>query len=330
MPGKAAKVKVSERQWELLQEFSRSRAVPKAVGQRALILVLGAQGMKNERIAAEVGLIRRQVGIWRRRWRDAWDALCVWECTEPRRLREAVLEILSDAPRPGRPGKITADQVARILAVACEPPSPSDRPINAWTHRELRDEVVKRGIVPSVSVSRVGRYLKEAALQPHRSKMWLNTKEKDPKKFEREAAEVCLTYLEAPGKAAADGTHTVSMDEATSLQALERDAPDKPARPGGVAKHEFDYTRHGTTTLTAGLDVVTGRIVSPTLEATRTEPEFVEHVARTVAADPEGKWIFIVDNLNTHASKGLVEWVAERCGAEEPLGKKTSAASYGR
>src|SRR5437588_9404951 len=71
MPGKAAKVKVSERQWAVLQELSRSRTVAKGIVQRALILVRGVQGLRNEQIAVEVGLIRRQVGLWRRRWRDA-------------------------------------------------------------------------------------------------------------------------------------------------------------------------------------------------------------------------------------------------------------------
>ena len=330
MPGKAAKVRVSERQWQVLQELSRSRTVAKGIVQRALILVRGVQGLRNERIAAEVGLIRRQVGVWRRRWRDAWDSLCVWECTEPHRLREAILDVLSDAPRPGCPGKITAEQVARILAVACESPKLSGRPITRWTHKELREEVVNRKIVERISVAQVGRYLKQAAVQPHRSKMWLKTTEKNPEKFKREAAKVCETYLDAPRKAAADGTHTVSVDEATSLQAIERNAPDKQVRPGGVTEQEFEYTRHGTTTLTAGLDVVTGQIVSPTLEATRTEPEFVEHIARTVNIDPTGEWIFIVDNLNTHASESLVKWVAEQCGIEDTLGKKTFAASCNR
>ena len=141
-----------------------------------------------------------QVGLWRRRWRDAWDSLCVWECTEPHRLREAILEVLSDAPRPGCPGKITAEQVAQILAVACESPKLSGRPITRWTHRELRDEVVKRKIVEDISVAQVGRYLQQAALQPHRKKMWLNTTEKNPQKFQREAATVCQTYLEAPAR----------------------------------------------------------------------------------------------------------------------------------
>ena len=326
MPGKAAKILVSEKQHVLLNEFSKSRTVAKGVVQRATIILLAFAGLLNEEIAPRVGLNRQQVGLWRQRWRDAWDALCVWECSDPHRLREAVLDVLADAPRPGAPATFTAAQVALIVALACEPPELSGRPISHWTLRELRDEAVKRRIVEKISVSQVGRFLQQAAVQPHRKKMWLNTTEKDPQKFQAEVENVCRTYLEAPAKAA-DGAHTVSVDEATSLQAIERNAPDKPAEPGGVAKQEFEYTRHGTTTLTAGLDVVTGMIVCPTLEATRTEPEFVAHIARTVDTDPTAEWIFVVDRLNTHMSESLVKFVAESCGLRDALGKKTRAAS---
>src|SRR5271170_1841746 len=314
MAGKAAKIIVSERQQVLLNEFSKSRTVGKGVVQRATIILLGFTGKLNEEIALRVGLNRIQVGIWRQRWRDTWDSLCVWECTEPHRLREAILDVLSDAPRLGTPATFTAEQVSQIVALACEPPKLSGRPIDHWTLRELRDEAIKRKIVEDISVSQVGRYLQQAAVQPHRKKMWLNTTEKDPQKFQTEVENVCRTYLEAAAKAAVDGTHTVSVDEATSLQAIERNAPEKPVQPDSVRKPEFEYTRYGTTTLTAGLDVVTGQIVSPTLEATRTEPEFVDHIARTVNLDPTGEWIFVVDNLNTHASESLVNWVAEQCG----------------
>jgi transposase len=324
MPGTAAKIRFSEKQQVVLEELSRSRSAPKGIVQRASIVLLGFQGLLNEQIASEVGLNRQQVGVWRQRWRDAWDALCVWECREPHRLREAIIEVLRDAPRPGSPGTFTAEQVAQIVALACESPKLSERPINRWTQRELQDEVVARKIVPRISVAQVGRYLRQAAAQPHRSKMWLNTTEKDPEKFQREVENVCQTYLAAPAKAAANGTHTVSVDEATALQAIERNAPDKPVQPGSVAKQEFEYTRHGTTTLTAGLDVVTGKIASPTLEPTRTEPEFVQHIARTVNLDAQGEWVFIVDCLNTHASESLVNWVADKCGLDDELGKKCS------
>ena len=322
MPGTAAKIVVSERQQSLLEEFSKSRTVGKGIVQRATIVLLGFAGLPNEEIALRVGLNRQQVGLWRQRWRDAWDSLCVWECTEPHRLREAILDLLSDAPRPGAPATYTAEQVAQIVALACELPKLSGRPIDHWTLRELRDEAMARKIVEEISPSQVGRFLQQAAVQPHRQKMWLNTTEKDPKKFQGEVENVCRTYLDAPGKAAADGTHTVSVDEATSLQALERNAPDKPAQPDSVPKQEFEYTRHGTTTLTAGLDVVTGRIVCPTLGPTRTEADFVGHVARIVDTDPDAEWIFVADCLNTHMSESLVKFATERCGWTVELGKK--------
>jgi transposase len=325
MAGKAAKILVSEKQQMLLQEFSKSRTLGKGVVQRATIVLLGFDGLLNEQIALRVGLNRQQVGLWRQRWRDAWQALCLWECAEPHRLREALLDVLSDAPRPGAPPTFTAEQVSQIVALACEPPKLSGRPIDHWTLRELRDEALQRQIVAAISVAQVGRFLQQAAVQPHRKKMWLNTTEKDPQQFQAEVENVCRTYLEAP--AAAAGSHTVSVDEATSLQAIERNAPDKPTAPAGVAKQEFEYTRHGTTTLTAGLDVVTGLIVCPTLEATRTEPEFVAHIARTVDTDPAADWIFVVDCLNTHMSESLVKFVAERCELPDALGKKTPAAS---
>ena len=327
MAGTAAKIIISERQQKLLEEFSKSRTLGKCIVQRATIILLGFAGMFNEDIALQVGLNRQQVGIWRQRWRDAWEALCVWECTEPHRLREAILDVLADAPRPGAPATFTAQQVSQIVALACEPPKLSGRPIDHWTLRELRDEAIERTLVTDISVSQIGRFLQQAAVQPHRKKMCLNTTEKDPQKFQAEVEKVCRTYLEAPAKAATEGTHTVSVDEATSLQAIERNAPDKPAQPDQIPKQEFEYTRHGTTTLTAGLDVVTGMIVCPTLEATRTEPEFVAHLARTVDTDPTAEWIFVLDCLNTHMSESLVNFVAQRCDLPDELGKKKSVAS---
>ncbi len=113
MPGKAAKTRVSEKQGVLLQEFSRSRTHSKSVVQRATIILLGLQGLLNEEIALQVGQNRQQVGVWRQRWRDAWTSLCVWEHNEPHRLREAMLDVLADSPRPGCPAKFTAEAKPR-------------------------------------------------------------------------------------------------------------------------------------------------------------------------------------------------------------------------
>jgi putative transposase len=76
-------------------------------------------------------------------------------------LRGAIEDVLGDLPRAGCGGKFTAEQIAQIIAVACEPPDKSGRPVSHWTPRELADEVVKRGIVPSISVRHVGRFLKD-------------------------------------------------------------------------------------------------------------------------------------------------------------------------
>ena len=168
MPGKAAKILVSEMQQVLLNEFSKSRTLAKGLVQRATIILLGFAGLLNEAIAGQVGLNRQQVGVWRQRWRDAWESLCLWECAEPHRLREAILDVLADAPRPGAPATFTAEQVAQIVALACEPPKLSGRPISRWTLRELRDEAIKRRIVATISVAQVGRFLQQAAVQPHR------------------------------------------------------------------------------------------------------------------------------------------------------------------
>jgi transposase len=322
MPGKAAKVTITERQKVILDELSRSRSEAKMIAQRAAIVLHAFDGCLNEDISVNVGLERKQVGVWRRRWQDAWESLTCLECREPRRLREAIRNTLRDAPRPGAPGIFTAEQIAQILAVACEPPEKSGRPITHWTHRELRDEVMKRGIVEKISLSHVGYVLREAALQPHRRKMWLNTTEKDPDVFQQQVETVCKTYQAASVLCERERTHTVSCDEMTGIQALERTAPTKPVLPDQVAREEFEYVRHGTTTLIGSFDVATGQMCHATLGPTRTESDFVTHIEQTVAADPDANWVFIVDTLNIHWSAGLVKWVAERCEPNRPLGKK--------
>ncbi len=108
----------------------------------------------------------------------------------------------------------------------------------------------------------------------------------------------------------------------TGIQALERIAPTKPMRPGQVERREFEYARHGTLSLIANFDVVTGQVVMPSLGPTRTEADFAAHIAHTIDTDPEAVWLFITDQLNTHQSEALVRLVAERCGLDVDLGVK--------
>lgn len=106
------------------------------------------------------------------------------------------------------------------------------------------------------------------------------------------------------------------------MQALERLHDTKPIRPGLIERVEFEYIRHGTLCLIANFDVVTGRIVSPSIGPTRTEEDFAAHIDKTIDTDPDGTWIFVVDQLDTHRSATLVQLVARRCGITEPLGVK--------
>jgi hypothetical protein len=148
----------------------------------------------------------------------------------------------------------------------------------------------------------------------------LQSTEEDPDVLQEGIAEVCTTYEEAPALAP-EGTHTISTDEMTGIQALARTVV-KPMRPGDVERVEFEYTRHGTQCLLANFDVVTGQVLAPTVSDTRTEVDFVTHLKQTVALAPHDSWIFVVDQLNTHKSESLVRWVSEACGITEELGVK--------
>jgi transposase len=161
MPGKAAKVRLSECQKEILETIVRRSTSEQRLVVRAWMILLGFEGKLNEVIAEELGMCAAQVGQWRRRWADNWDRLIAIECGEGLKvLEKAIEELLRDAPRSGSPGKFTAEQVTQILAVACEDPEESGRPVTHWTPSELADEVQKRGIVESISIRQVGRFLK--------------------------------------------------------------------------------------------------------------------------------------------------------------------------
>jgi len=323
MPGSAAKILITERQQEVLQQLAKGSTTPVRLVQRAQIILRAFAGVDNEVIAHDLGLGRNTVGLWRRRWARAWPKLIRIECAETQaHFRRAIAAVLGDSPRSGNPGKFTPEQITLILALACEPPEKSGRPITHWTAHELADEAQKRGIVLSISPAQVGRYLREAELQPHRSRYWLNAKEKDPQQFQEKVEAVCDCYQEAPRLYREAHTHTVCTDEMTGIQALERVAATLRMHPGQTECREFEYKRHGTITLIGNFHVVTGQLVAPTLGPTRTEADFVQHVTQTVATDPQASWVFVVDNLNIHASASLVNWVAQTCEIEQDLGEK--------
>lgn len=148
-----------------------------------------------------------------------------------------------------------------------------------------------------------------------------NERVKDPEAFDEQVGVVCDLYLQAI-ELYEQGTHLVSTDEKTGIQALERKHPTKPMKPGLITLYEHEYLRHGIQTLIANLEVATGECISPSIGATRTEADFAQHIERTIRLDPDAMWIFIVDQLNIHKSETLVRLVAEHCQLDIDLGKK--------
>ena len=116
---------------------------------------------------------------------------------------------------------------------------------------------------------------------------------------------------------------TVSTDELTGVQALERKHPGLPMAPGKVERREFEYIRHGTLSFILSRDVVTGEVLAPTAGSTRSEADFLAHMQAVVATDPTAiRWHFVVDNLNIHLSASLVRWVAIESDLDLDLGEK--------
>ena len=134
-----------------LETLTRRHSTPQQLALRARIVLAAADGANNGQIARLLDVSLDMA----RRWRERWLVL------QPASLDDVpVADRLTDAPRPGKPVRITAEQVAQIVALACAPPGDSQRPISQWTSRELADEIQKRGIVSTISGRHAARLLK--------------------------------------------------------------------------------------------------------------------------------------------------------------------------
>jgi transposase len=124
----------------------------------------------------------------------------------------------------------------------------------------------------------------------------------------------CEVYARA-WERAKQGERTISMDELTDVQAVERKHPDLPMLPGHVLRQEFEYIRHGILSWFINFDVVTGHVIEPSWGPTRTEKDALAHLQHLIASDPKAtKWHLMLDNLNIHQSESLVRWVAQQEG----------------
>lgn len=164
MRPQAPTIRLSDRQRAVLEEWVRDGSTPQRLAQRARIILRANNGETSTSIARSLGVNYQRAKRWRRRWVEATPALvqCEAKQAEPKDFAALVLRALSDHPRPGVKPKFTPEQVTRIIALACESPDQSARPINAWTPRELAMEAEERGIVDSISVRQMGRFFKRS------------------------------------------------------------------------------------------------------------------------------------------------------------------------
>ena len=161
MPWKTpTKIVLSKKQKRILTEIAVGTHTPLHLKNRSQIILLAAEEWSNYAIEKDMGIERKTVRRWRDRYSSSYEELNRIETETPHKTRSAIKEILSDAPRPGGPSKFKDEQVAAIIAMACEDPSKFDLPFSHWTPQLLQIEIIKLGIVESISVRQVGRFLK--------------------------------------------------------------------------------------------------------------------------------------------------------------------------
>jgi transposase len=151
MPGpKPPEIVVTKEERSQLQRLVRARTTGQQLAVRAHIVLLAAEGLTTSEVARRLHVHIDTAREWRERWRAS---------------AGSPVERLTDAPKSGRPARITPEQICQIIALACEIPADSDRPISQWSARELADEIMGRGIVDRISARHAGRLLKRGRPQ---------------------------------------------------------------------------------------------------------------------------------------------------------------------
>ncbi len=260
-----------------LESMARARSMSAALVQRAKIVLACAEGNLNSVVAARFETTHATVGKWRRRFVN-------------RRISG-----LYDELRPGKPRTIDDERVAELIHTTLH-----QRPRNGATHWSVRELEGESGI----SKSSVQRYLSLFGVRPHRSESFkLST---DPF-FVDKLRDVVGLYLNPP-----DNALVVCVDEKSQCQALERTQPMLPMGLGYVEGVTHDYKRHGTTTLFAALDVLSGAVLS-TCKPRHRHQEFLSFLREIDKAVPDHLDIHaIVDNYSAHKHPKVKAWLAAR------------------
>jgi transposase len=284
----ARRVVVSPSTRGQLEKIGRKHRAEQRDSLRARIVLLAGQGLANAEISRRVGCTEKTVRKWRRRFAD-----------------HGSVKALRDRPRSGRPARVTVEQRAEVVRLACERPDGSRAAFrDVWTYEALA-EVYRATTGVMLSASEIRRILRRSELKPHRVRPWLHSPDPD---FREKTRALCKLYLNIP-----EGAHLVCLDEKTGMQALERRYAGRPAAPGRLGREEFEYIRHGTTTLIAAFDVRTGRVFGE-CRPTRKAPDLVEFMEHLALRYPTGDVYVVWDNLNIHHGERWQEFTARYGG----------------
>jgi transposase len=272
----AVSIDLSDAERQALDGLSRRRRTAQGLARRAQIVLLAAAGLENKQIAARLGSDPTTVGKWRRRF------------------AEHRLDGLSDEPRLGAPRRIGDEAIAETIRRTLE-----ETPANA-THWSLRGMAGATGYAPST----IHRIWKAFGLQPHRTESFkLST---DPL-FVDKVRDIVGLYMAPPDRAL-----VLCVDEKSQIQALDRTQPLLPMRPGQAERRSHDYTRHGTLSLFAALDVATGKVIGRCYQRHRSR-EFLKFLRAVDAEVPCDLDVHLVmDNYATHKTQVIRAWLAKR------------------
>jgi transposase len=249
----------------------------------------------------------------------------VQRCVE-RALAHGPMAALDDLPRPGKEPTITAEAKAWLVSVACRKAKELGYPHEVWTTRLLARHARECGpaeghaCLGKLAQGTVSKILNEQEVKPHKVRYYLERR--DPE-FKKKMAEVLCVYREvkllkeraaAAKKKASDAVAVVSYDEKPGIQAIATTAPDLPPEPGVHATfgRDHEYKRHGTVSLLAGIDLLTGKVHALVKDRHRS-CEFIEFLELLDAAYPTHTAIkLILDNHSAHISKETKAWLADR------------------
>lgn len=271
-------VKLSKKELDALKTLIRRSTASQRDVIRAKLALMVHEGHTTSTIAASLGLSRPTATLWRER------------------LSRLGVPGLKEEQRPGRPRQIGQTQRLQLMALACEPGDPDGPGPTLPTLDTLCERAVERGVVDQISRSHLQRILQSGDVRPHRVKQWLHS---TGPQFCAKVNGICDLYRRAP-----KGSVVLSIDEKTGIQATERKHADLGTRPGRIRRHEFEYIRHGTQSLTAALDVHSGRVLGRCTDR-RTQVDLVFFMEDVARAYPSGRIHVIWDNLNTHRAYGV-------------------------